>query len=195
MNRSNLRATSLAAALALGATAAAAAGPVAEVTPAGFIECFHTCAATGERTRVAVIPNIVPAAARSYLLRAGVAGASQTSLWYIAPFINEVDPPDNLTAANFEATLDEFTNYTETTRPLWDQEAEASQAIVNGTNLAVITIGSGGGTINGIVLTSINTKGSSAGLILAATQFADPRTMVAGDTLEFRYTLQANLPA
>lgn len=197
-----MKKTTLSRAILLGAllqaSLAAAAAP-AEASdgfaPAGAIEVWHTSKETGETSLLEVIPNIVPAAMRSYLLRAGYAGGAQISVWYIAPFINAVDPSDALTAANFNATLGEFTNYTESTRPLWAQETEASQAIVNGTTLATITIGTGGGTINGIVLASVSTKGSSAGTLAAATRFGSERAMQEGDTLQFRYTMQANLPA
>lgn len=137
-------------------------------------------------------PNLVPAAFRSYALKAALAGFSQTSAWYVAPFINDVDPTSALTAANFEATLDEFTNYTEATRPAWTQGAESGQAISNAASLARITADTGGGTINGVVLISVATKGSAAGLLASAYHFDDTRTIQAGDTLDFEYEMQAN---
>lgn len=135
--------------------------------------------------------NVVPAAARSYILSAAVAGAAQTSAWYVAPFINAVTPTSALTAANFEATLDEFTNYAEATRQAWTQDAEADQEIGNTGSLARITISAGGGTINGVILTSVATKGSAAGLVLAAFRFPAPRTVLEDDTLDFEYVIGA----
>lgn len=160
-----------------------------QVDLGGPIEVFHN------GKLVEIVPNIVPAAMRSYMLKAAYAGGAQTTQWYIAPFSNATDPTDTLTGTNFDANLDEFINYVELTRPAWDQEVEANQAIVNGTNLATITAGVGGGTVNGIVLISVSTKGNSGGLIAAATRFAAPRVMQETDTLGFRYTMQANLPA
>lgn len=161
----------------------------------GPIEVWHKPKGATEFQLIEVVPNIVPAAMRSYILRAAYAGSAQLSAWYIAPFINAVDPSDALTAANFDSTLDEFTNYTEVARPTWVQDVEASQAIANATTLAKITVGVGGGTINGIVLISVNTKGSGGGTLAAATRFATTRTMAEGDELMFKYTMQANLPA
>ncbi len=154
--------------------------------PGGPIEVYHN----GELVEIS--PNVVPAAMRTYLAKAGYAGFAQISTWYIGAFISAVTPDSTLTAANLEATLDEFTNYDEATRPTWVQDAESAQAIVNGTTLATITIGAGGGTINGIFLTSVNTKGSAAGTVGAATRFVAPRVLLAGDTLQFRYTMQMN---
>lgn len=135
--------------------------------------------------------NLMPSAARSYILKAAFAGYAQTSSWYVMPFINAVDPTAALTAANFDATLDEFTNYTESTRPAWTQGAEASQEIGNTASLARITCATGGGTINGVALTSVATKGSSSGLVAAAFRFTAARTLLEGDTLDFEYVVGA----
>lgn len=155
----------------------------------GPIEVYHN----GQL--VELVPNIVPAAMRSYILKAAYAGGAQYNTWYIAPFSNAVTPGDGLTAANFNSTLAEFTNYVEADRPTWAQDAEAAQAIANATTMAEITCGAGGGVVNGIVLISVPTKGSGAGLIAAATRFTNPRNLQETDTLWFRYTMQANLPA
>ena len=161
-------------------------GAIAGFIPGGAYEVYHN----GELVEIAA--NIVPAAARSYLLKAGVAGGAQISAWYGMPFINAVDPTDALTAANFDATLDEFTNYSEATRPAWVQEAESGQAIVNGTTLMSITIGAGADqVINGFALVSTNTKGGSGGTLLSAFRFAAERPVQEGDVLEFKYTVQA----
>lgn len=161
----------------------------------GPIEVWHKPKGASEFQLIEVVPNIVPAAMRSYILRAAYAGNAQISSWFIMPFINAVDPNDAMTAANFDATWDEFVNYTEATRPAWVQEAEASQAIANSVTLAKITIGVGGGTINGIAMTSVSTKGNAGGTLAAATRFATSRAVAEGDELMFKYTMQANLPA
>lgn len=171
----------LLAALAMSSIPAAAE----EVSYGGPWELYHN----GELVEIA--HNIVPAAARTYLLKAGVGGGAQISAWYVMPFVNALDPTSALTGANFDATLDEFTNYVAGTRPAWAQDAEAAQAISN-TTLASITISAGGGVINGIALTSVSTKGSATGTVLSAVRFAAPRTVLEGDVLEFRYTMQAN---
>lgn len=171
------------AALALSSPAYAAGSDVAN---AGVFEVYHN----GEL--VEIVPNLVPKAARSYLLRSGVALGAQIGTWYGALYINDLAPTDDLTAANFPATLDEFVNYTETARPTWAQDAEANQAIENTTTLMSFTIGTGGGTVSGIALTSVNTKDATTGTLLAATKFSAPRTVLEGDVLQFRYKLQAN---
>lgn len=163
---------------------------VSGVIPGGAFEFYHN----GEPIEIA--PNLVPAAARSYMLKAAIAGGAQISAWYGMPFINAVDPTDALTAANFEATLDEFTNYGAVTRPAWTQDVEAGQAIANGTTLMSITVGAGEGqVINGFALVSTNVKGGATGTLLAATRFAAPRQVLEGDVLEFKYTMQAQAAA
>lgn len=180
IRESNLRAGILAA-LACGMPNASD-----DLVAMGYYEVYHN------GVLVEIAPNLVPAAARSYWLRAGIAGGPQVSAWYGAPFSNAVAPTATLTAANFNTTLAEFTNYGEATRPAWTQDIEASQAIENATTLMSITIGAGGGTINGIALMSIATKADATGTLLAATQFAAPRNVLQGDILQFKYKLQLN---
>lgn len=192
MNRTPTRAGLLAAMdRSLQANPGAAMVPSeAAFAPAGVAELYHN----GEL--VEITPNIIPAAWRSQLLRMGYQQGAQPAAFYVVPFINEVDVEalDTLTAANFDATLDEFIAYDELTRPLWEQDTEADQAIANAGTLAKITVNANG-TIWGIVLVTVNTKGAATGYLCAATKFGAKRDVQAGDTLEFKYTMKANLPA
>jgi hypothetical protein len=154
--------------------------------PAGSLLCFHN----GEP--VELDANLVPSAARSYLLKAAIAGLAQLTTWYGMPFAAFVDPTAALTAANFNATLTEFVNYTQAARPTWVQDAEAAQAIANAATLMSITIDVGAAlSIAGFALVSTSVKGGTAGVLLAAMKFAAARTVQPGDVLQFQYTLQA----
>ena len=156
------------------------------IMPLGSLLCFHN----GEL--VELDSNLVPSAARTYLLKAGVAGLSQITTWYGVPFAAFVDPTAALTASNFNATLTEFINYTQTVRPTWAQDAEAGQAIANATTLMSITIDVGAAlSIAGFALSSTSIKGGAGGLLLAAMKFAAARAVQPGDVLQFQYTLQA----
>jgi hypothetical protein len=161
------------------------------MVPAGDVEVFLRPKG-GERRLVEIAPNLMPAASRTYQIKAALAGFAQISTWYIAPFSNAVDPTSALTAANFHATLAEFTNYDEVTRIEWDQDAEASQSIANAATLATITCSAGGGTINGIAVLSVSTKSSGAGTLLSAIRFGTARPLEEGDELSFRYTATYN---
>ena len=74
----------------------------------------------------------------------------------------------------------------------WVQDGESAQAIENTSTLMGFTIDVGGGTINGIAILSVNTKGAATGTLLSAVRFAAPRAVLAGDVLQFRYKLQYN---
>lgn len=166
------------------------ANAVAEAVMGGDLELYHN----GEL--VEITPNIIPAEWRSQILRQSYAGGAQISQFYIAPFVNEVDVEqiDTLTAANWGTQLSEFIAYDETARPQWQRDAEANQQIANATTLAKITVNAAG-TIWGIVMVTNSAKGSTTGYIAAATKFGSGRGVQAGDTLEFKYTMRANLPA
>lgn len=163
--------------------------PTKEPIDMGFdCEVFYKPRGAKRSQLIAVAPNIVPNAALTYLIKAGLAGFSQISAWYIAPFSNATTPTSSLTAANFNTTLSEFTNYVESTRQAWTQDAESGGSIVNGTTLATITIGAGGGTINGIGVMSVSTKSSTSGTCLSGIRFGDERPVQEDDELSFRLT-------
>lgn len=180
--RNTLRAALLGALSFLNATKVA----LAVIAGRGEFELYHN------GVLVETSRNIIPLAMRTYIVAAAYGAGAQITSWFIAPFSNAVTPADSLTAANFGATLAEFTNYTEANRPAWTPAAAANGAIENSVTLATITAGVGGGTINGIALLSVNTKGAATGTLGAATRFSSARALLEGDTLQFKYKMQLN---
>lgn len=104
------------------------------------------------------------------ILNSALRGEGLISSWYIAPFAADVTPPATLTAANFNSTLTEFTNYDEATRVAWVSDgASTAQLLQNDAAPALFTIGNGAqAAIYGAVMHSNNVKGGTNGLILAA---------------------------
>lgn len=138
--------------------------------------------------------NVITFAALSDILRVYFAQSAQPTAFYVLPFINDVEPAQSLTAATFHATMGEFTNYTESTRPTWAKDAEASQSIANATTPARFTIATGGGTVRGAALSTAQAKLANTGVIVPCARFADDRVLAAGDKLDIEYTILASDP-
>ena len=110
---------------------------------------------------------------------------------YFAPYINDVTPADTLTAANYNGIMDEFTNYTEATRPQWTGAAVSNQTTGNAAAPGVFTFGVGGGTVRGMALISSSAKESTSGKLVCCAAFGAARVLLAGDVLSAKYDLTA----
>ena len=133
----------------------------------------------------------------NHMLNAGVLGTGIISNWYIAPFAAAVTPAANLTAATFTATLTEFTNYTEPTRPQWVADGASTALILeNAAAPALITVGAGAQTtIWGSGLLSAPAKSSTAGTLLAAARRASVFNVEEGFEIRMRYRLTGSSSA
>lgn len=106
----------------------------------------------------------------NYMLNAALRGEGVLSAFYIAPFVSNVTPAANVTAATFNSALTEFTNYTETTRRQWVTDGAADSLIlINDAAPALFTIGSGPqNSIAGAGLLSASGKAATTGVLVAA---------------------------
>lgn len=139
---------------------------------------------------VRIDPNLVVAEGIDDILNVYFHGSAQRTAFYIAPFSGNVDPTDGLTAATFTATQTEFTNYTQSTRVVWNEAASASQSVSNTANPALFTIGSGGGTIWGVGLMTASVKSATTGVLVACTKFSAARSdLLEADKLSIEYTI------
>lgn len=124
-----------------------------------------------------------------------LAGHTQSSALYVAPFAGDVAPAPNWTGANWKDLATEFTAYSPGTRPPWTTVASNARALTNAAALAAatITFNTGGPyTIRGAVLCEASAKGATTGALIAATRFdADLAGMVGGGKLALQYDLQA----
>lgn len=128
-----------------------------------------------------------------YLLNAAFGGGAQIPAFYLAPFSGNVTPVATWQASNFATNATEFTAYTNPERLVWTEANASSQAIGNGAAEAVIVFAAGGPyNLYGVALLSAATKGSTSGILVAATRFAAPRlNQIAGDRLAVEYVITA----
>lgn len=159
----------------------------------GGIAAGGVFTAFAEGVPAALGRNLVVQAARDDVLNVYFRGAAASANFYIAPFANNIAPVGTLTPANFNATQDEFTNYTEATRRQWvTNGASTAQKLSNSNSLAEFTFGTGGGTVYGAALFTVATKEATTGLLISAALFDAPVTLNAGGKLQIQYEFECN---
>jgi len=140
-----------------------------------------------------VDPNIVPAEGIENILAIALYTLTKNTSFSIAPFAGNVDPGDGLTAATFDGTQTEFTNYSETTRVAWARSAPDSGTISNEDTPARFTISADTQTVYGAALIANATaKEATTGKLIACSKFGTARTgLMTGDKLDIEYALTA----
>jgi hypothetical protein len=81
----------------------------------------------------------------------------------------------------------EFTGYSQTVRPAWGQGTAASASISNASPMVFdLTVT---GTVQGLFITTVNTKGSTAGVLWSAASYTNPPACVPSDEIRSTYGL------
>lgn len=132
--------------------------------------------------------NLLPTAGLNHMLDVVLHAGTQIATWYLAPFKNNVSPTSALTGANFNATLDELTEYDEATRQAYVEAAASGGVTTNSASKAEFTINA---SVNnwGAALLSSSTKEDGSDTLLAAVKYAAVRALVDDDVLSLRYDL------
>ena len=117
---------------------------------------------------------------------------AKINAYYLALTKGSTAVTGGLTAANFAATQDEITStsegYTAATRPAYVPAAPVAGIITNAANKASYTIATAASvTITGCGLLSDNGRGSTAGFLMSASQFANGRELFNGETFDLAY--------
>ncbi len=128
----------------------------------------------------------------NYVMMAGLKQGPQEAGFYLALFANAYTPTRDLTAADFAVTAGEITSmtegYAETTRPAWVC-SDADQAVMdNADNLAEFSIVTDTElVVRGAALLSDPVRGSSAGVLISAARYTNPRTLYGGQPYRLEY--------
>lgn len=140
-----------------------------------------------------ISPNLVVDEGLIHTLNVVIAGAAQVTQWYIGLFSGNVTPQADWKAATIVAQATELTGYTPAQRPAFTAPATTTKSIGNAAAEASFAFdASGPYTARGAFLISAAAKGSTTGVLMAATRFASDRTgLNSPDLLGVRYTLSA----
>lgn len=138
-------------------------------------------------------PNRVVDQGLIHVLNTVFAGAAQVTQWYIGLFSGNVTPQPNWTAANVVANATELTGYAPSTRPGFTVAPVSAPSLGNtGSEANFAFDASGPYTARGAFLISVSNKGSTTGVLMAATRFAADRAgLNSPDQLGVRYVLTA----
>ena len=138
-------------------------------------------------------PNLVVDQGLIHVLNTVFAGAAQVTQWYIGLFSGNVTPQPNWTAANVVANATELTGYAPSTRPGFTVAPVSAPSLGNTGSEANFAFDASGPYIaRGAFLISVSTKGSTTGVLMAATRFAADRAgLNSPDELGVRYVLTA----
>lgn len=140
------------------------------------VNCDGTIAASE------TVHNLIPLAALNHLIRAPFGDTPPVSDFYLGLFRGNYIPSDLATAADIPTAIDEFVDYEESTRPLWDKQLQADNSYDNLDRKAEFTI-TQDRTIYGALLCSSPVKGGNEGLLLSVVRFSSPRPVTAGQTV------------
>ena len=138
-------------------------------------------------------PNLVVNQGLIHVLNTVFAGAAQVTQWYIGLFSGNVTPQPNWTAANVVANATELTGYAPSTRPGFTVAPVSAPSLGNAGSEANFAFNASGPyTARGAFLISVSNKGSTTGVLMAATRFAADRAgLNSPDELGVRYVLTA----
>ncbi len=138
-------------------------------------------------------PNLATIEGKNHFLDVVLHGTSAIPTWYVAPFSSNVTVNDALTAATFHATVTELsTEYSESTRPVFNEVAASGGATNNTASPAVVTAAEAL-TIYGAGLLSVPTKQSTSGVLLFVAKYASVEALnAAGNTLGIKWALDLN---
>ena len=136
------------------------------------------------------VPNLVVDQGLNHLLDVVFHGTTQVNPWYLGVFEGNYTPVATLTAANIAASATECTAYDEASRQEYNEAAAAAKVTTNSANKATFTFNATK-TLYGAFLISDNTKGGTAGTLMAAAKFVAPKAVVATDQLLLTYSFTA----
>lgn len=131
--------------------------------------------------------NLVGTEGLNHILGVELAGTTQVTSWYLAPYEANATPSASWTAANFTANSTECTAYTNSTRVTWTPGSASGGVISNTASPATFTFNATK-TIYGAGLLSVSTKSSTSGVLFSASLFSSAKSVVNLDQLILTYS-------
>lgn len=144
------------------------------------VEVFNPDGALVSRDRQC---NRIPDAGLAFLARAPFGDVSPISTFYVGLFAGDYIPSGTTSAVDIPANMQEFVDYSEVVRPLWDRGFEAPGTMDNILSKAVFTV-TQNRTVRGGFLVSDSIKGGNSGLVLSCVRFATAKPLEVGQTVQ-----------
>lgn len=149
----------------------------------GFIHRLVICDKDGTVVDEEIVHNLIPQVGVDFLIRSPFGDTAPISTFYCGLFAGNYIPSSSTTAADIPTNMQEFTNYSETTRPVWNRAYDEVGTMDNIANRAQFTV-TQDRTVYGAFLVSSSTKGGNNGLLLSVVRFASPKPLTTGQTAQ-----------
>lgn len=127
--------------------------------------------------------NLIPSQGMDFLVRTPFGDVSPVSTFYLGLFRGNYVPSPATSATDIPTNMNEFIDYSEAQRPLWDRTFSAPSSMDNATSKASFTI-TQDRTIYGAFLVSSPVKGGNSGLLLSCVRFSSPKPVSVGQVVE-----------
>lgn len=150
--------------------------------PLGFIYEGELVDANGEVIRRFADKNLIPQSGINHVVGLIRGSAELVPNWYVGLYEGNFVPSSGTTAADLQASAQESTAYSLTTRPEWTDSYDGVQLISNLDNRAEFAF-TASKRIYGGFLVSSNLKGGNSGVLLSIARFSSPQDVPAGSTL------------
>jgi hypothetical protein len=151
------------------------------------IECFDW---EGKLKWVDTNHNIVVNVGLQHILDVTFENITQATEWYVG--LKDGGTPAAGDTMASHGTWVEYENYSEGTRPAFN-DTRTGQQIDNAGNKAAFSINGSGGTVGGAFICDENTKGGTTGTLMCAEDASEgDRSVVSGDTINVSYTITAS---
>lgn len=148
----------------------------------GFVYQFELRDQAGNLVDAWSEHNLVPQAGLNFLIQAPFGDVAPISAFYAGLYRGNYIPSSATTSADIPGAMNEFVNYSETSRPVWSRTYDGAGTVDNSADRAIFTFTSDA-TIYGSFLVSSSVKGGNTGLLVSVVRFASPRVIPAGLTL------------
>jgi len=135
--------------------------------------------ATGEVIEREVQHNRIPKEGLDFLIQAPFGAVAPVGSFYCGLFRANYLPVAETKAADIPNTLQEFVDYAEPTRPLWERAYNGAGTQDNFANTAVFTP-TADATVYGAFLVASPTKGATAGPLISVVRFNTAKQLTAG---------------
>lgn len=161
---------------------------VTEAAKAGFTYCVEHIR-DGEVIGCSVDTNLMPVEGLNHVLTTELLGGPQVAAWFLGLTTNDYAPQTADVMATYAALAGETVAYDGTTRKAFTPGSVAGGVVDNAAARAEFTF-SAPTTVRGGFLSSSNTRGGTAGVLLSAVRFASPKVVDTGDILRVTAGIQ-----
>jgi hypothetical protein len=154
----------------------------------GFVYHCEVVAPDGRVLSEIVQKNLIPQVGMDLLAGFIRGQGALVSNWYVGVYAGNFVPSSATAAADLPTNAGEATNYSQATRPLWDNAYDGTSVIGNLASRAEFTFAADTRLYGGFLVSS-SAKGGNTGTLLSIARFATPQDVPAGSTFRVGVTI------